>query len=77
MPKRNLIRVVRTATGISIDATGKAPGRGAYIHDKKTCWESAIKGPLAHALKTELTVQDRDLLVHFMESLPADVMNPA
>lgn len=75
MPKRNLIRVVRSPEGVSIDLTGKTAGRGAYLHDKKSCWESALKGALNHALKTELTEQDRDVLIHFMESLPADVMN--
>ena len=77
MPKRNLIRVVRSPKGVSIDLTGKTAGRGAYLHDKKSCWESALKGALNHALKIELTEQDRDVLIHFMESLPVDVMNEA
>ena len=77
MPKRNLIRVVRSPEGVSIDLTGKTAGRGAYLHDKKSCWENALKGALNHALKTELTEQDRDVLIHFMESLPVDVMNEA
>ncbi|MHB8114511.1 MAG: YlxR family protein [Bellilinea sp.] len=77
MPKRNLIRVVRSPEGVSIDLTGKTAGRGAYLHDKKSCWESALKGALNHALKIELTEQDRDVLIHFMESLPVDVMNEA
>ena len=77
MPKRNLIRVVRSPEGISVDSTGKAAGRGAYVHDKKSCWESALKGALAHALKTELTEQDRDVLIHFVDSLPVDVMTEA
>lgn len=77
MPKRNLIRVVRSPEGVSVDLTGKAAGRGAYVHDKKSCWESALKGALAHALKTELTEQDRDVLVHYVDSLPVDVMTEA
>ena len=77
MPKRNLIRVVRSPEGVSVDLTGKAAGRGAYVHDKKSCWESALKGALAHALKTELTEQDRDVLIHFVDSLPMDVMTEA
>jgi predicted RNA-binding protein YlxR (DUF448 family) len=77
MPKRNLIRVVRSPEGVSVDLTGKAAGRGAYVHDKKSCWESALKGVLAHALKTELTEQDRDVLIHYVDSLPVDVMTEA
>lgn len=31
-PKKELVRIVRTKQGeISIDATGKKPGRGAYV----------------------------------------------
>lgn len=77
MPKRNLIRVVRSPEGVSVDLTGKAAGRGAYVHDTKSCWESALKGALAHALKTELTEQDRDVLIHYVDSLPVDVMTEA
>ena len=31
LPKRELIRVVRTNEGIKVDVTGKLNGRGAYI----------------------------------------------
>jgi predicted RNA-binding protein YlxR (DUF448 family) len=74
LPKRNLIRVVRGSAGVTIDPTGKAAGRGAYVHDKRSCWEKALKGALSHALKTELTEADRSELVLYMESLPADDM---
>lgn len=42
--KRELVRVVRNKAGeVSLDTTGKAPGRGAYICPKKACLELAIK----------------------------------
>ena len=42
--KRELIRVVRTKEGeISLDATGKSQGRGAYICPIEECMEKAIK----------------------------------
>ncbi len=42
--KKNLIRIVKNKEGnISIDRTGKAQGRGAYICDNITCLEKAIK----------------------------------
>ena len=42
--KKNLIRIVKNKEGnISIDRTGKAQGRGAYICDNITCIEKAIK----------------------------------
>jgi predicted RNA-binding protein YlxR (DUF448 family) len=68
--KRTLTRVVRTDTGIVIDQTGKQPGRGAYIHDQKKCWQAAIKGKLANALKTEINDNDRKILLEFMQNLP-------
>lgn len=55
--KRQLTRVVRTAdSGLVLDKTGKIAGRGAYLCDKPTCWDNAVKrNLLAVALKTELT----------------------
>ena len=42
--KKDLIRVVKNKEGkISIDKTGKANGRGAYICDCIDCLEKAIK----------------------------------
>lgn len=43
--KRELIRVVRSPEGeISIDTTGKKPGRGAYICKDTNCLKLAKKG---------------------------------
>jgi predicted RNA-binding protein YlxR (DUF448 family) len=42
--KNNLIRVVKDNNSqISIDRTGKAAGRGAYICDNIECLDKAIK----------------------------------
>ncbi len=42
--KKELIRVVKdNQNNISIDKTGKANGRGAYICDNIECLEKAIK----------------------------------
>ena len=70
MPKRKMVRIVRTAIGVQVDATSKLAGRGAYLHDRRECWERGLKGPLAHALKTTLTSDDRARLEDFMNSLP-------
>lgn len=72
LPKRRLIRVVRTASGVAVDPSGKMAGRGAYLHERRSCWERGIKGALAHALKIELTMEDRQKLIFFMEDLPVD-----
>ena len=70
MAKRQLVRVVRTADGVLVDPTGKLAGRGAYLHDRRSCWESGLAGSLAHALKTELSAADRERLEAFMNALP-------
>jgi uncharacterized protein len=68
-PKRSLIRIVRGLSGVEIDLTGKRSGRGAYLHDQRSCWEKGLKGSLAHALKTELTADERQQLAAFALSL--------
>jgi predicted RNA-binding protein YlxR (DUF448 family) len=67
-----MVRLVRTADGVQIDPTGKLPGRGAYLHDRRECWERGLKGALGHALKANLTQDDRARLEKFMSNLPAD-----
>lgn len=71
LPKRTLMRLVRTPEGIRLDPSGKTAGRGAYLHNQSSCWERALKGALANALKMELTEQDREYLHGMMASLPA------
>ncbi|SFA89664.1 RNase P modulator RnpM [Clostridium frigidicarnis] len=42
--KKELIRIVRSPEGIvSVDLTGKKPGRGAYICKSEECLEKAFK----------------------------------
>jgi hypothetical protein len=69
MGKRQLVRLVRTTDGVLIDPTGKRAGRGAYLHDRRSCWESGLGGGLARALKTELTAADRERLQAFAATL--------
>lgn len=71
--KKTLTRVVKTDTGIIIDPTSKMQGRGAYIHNSQSCWQAALKGKLANALKTELTEEDRNKLLLFMKDLPESI----
>lgn len=75
LPKRALIRIVRTPGGIQIDPTGKAAGRGAYLHDRRICWERGLKGALAHALRVDLSDNDREILIKYMETLSTDLLS--
>ncbi len=75
LSKRDLIRIVRTPQGILVDPTGRADGRGAYLHNLRSCWEQAVKGPINHALKVELTPEDKIRLAEFMATLPNEEKN--
>ena len=72
LPKRQMVRIVRTTEGVRIDPTGKLAGRGAYLHDRRECWARGLRGALANALKAELTAEDRAQLENFMNTLPHD-----
>lgn len=60
--KRGLTRVVRGPEGVAIDPSGKAAGRGAYVHDQRSCWDRALKGSLSKALRTGLTDKELEQL---------------
>jgi len=77
LPKRSLIRIVRTADGVKVDPTGKIPGRGAYIHDVEDCWKKGLKGTLAHALKTEISIEDQEYLTSYITTFKEDHPQPA
>lgn len=72
LSKRALVRLVRSPAGVRLDPTGKAPGRGAYLHDQRSCWERGLRGALAQALRTELSQDDRRVLLAHMDGLPDD-----
>jgi predicted RNA-binding protein YlxR (DUF448 family) len=75
LPKRSLVRLVRRSEGIQVDPTGKLAGRGAYLHNLRSCWEKGLKGSLANALKITLTPEDLDRLVLYMQTLPEGAEN--
>ena len=72
LAKRSLMRIVRTTRGIQLDPSGKIDGRGAYVHNKRSCWERALKGALAHALKAEFSEQDYQVLRDYLSGLPSE-----
>ena len=67
-PKRTLIRIVNGPDGVTADPSGKAHGRGAYLHDRRECWLRGINGSLDHALKTKLSDQEKQNLLRYMET---------
>jgi len=59
-PKKELIRIVRSPEGaISVDKTGKASGRGAYVCQSAACLDRArkiraLERALEHAVEPEV-----------------------
>jgi predicted RNA-binding protein YlxR (DUF448 family) len=72
--KQTFVRIVRTPGQlVVIDPTGKANGRGAYLHRLRSCWEKALKGgTMNYALKITPAPEDMEALRAFAMSLPAD-----
>jgi uncharacterized protein len=67
--KRVLIRVVRAPDGrIDLDPTGRAPGRGAYVHQSRGCLKEAVrKGAIGRALHAPLGQAEAARLVLELE----------
>lgn len=63
--KRDLVRVVRDKEGrVSLDKTGRANGRGAYLCNKSECLMTALKRKaIQRALQVELTQDVQDQLM--------------
>lgn len=68
-PKKELIRVIRSAEGrVSLDFSGKAPGRGAYVCPDPACLKKAAKGKsLEHSFGTAVPAEVYDALLREME----------
>lgn len=76
--KRALVRVVRTASGVQVDPTGKLAGRGAYLHPLRGCWEKALETRgLQRALRTSLTAEESARLHDFAQGLPVAEVDEA
>ena len=72
--KREIVRVVRVPDGwVEIDETGKKSGRGAYVCRLTFCWGKAVdRGGLERALRVSLSLEDRQRLQSFVDSLASE-----
>ncbi|MBQ3896865.1 MAG: YlxR family protein [Clostridia bacterium] len=65
-PKQELVRVVKSNTGdVTLDLTGKAPGRGAYVCRSSECFEKARK---ARRFEREFSMKIPDEVYSQMEA---------
>ncbi|MEX2430437.1 MAG: YlxR family protein [Dehalococcoidia bacterium] len=76
--KRELIRIVLTPEGsCHVDPTGKHSGRGAYLCQRWECWDKAVKGGrLAHALRGDVSTEDKLRLSEFSRTLVPPAETP-
>ena len=70
-PKKELLRVVRSAEGVvSIDLTGRKPGRGAYVCHSAECLKKAIRQrQLERAFECALGEETSASLLRELETL--------
>ncbi len=72
--KRGLVRLVRATTEgdsrVTVDESGRAHGRGAYLCTRLECWQRALRtGAVARALNVQLTPDDRRALEEYSQRL--------
>lgn len=72
-PKKELVRIARSKEGVvSIDSTGKAPGRGAYIGiDPKEAILAKKKDILSRTLNVQVSDEFYDELITYVEHIKA------
>lgn len=77
-PKGELIRVVRRPDGtVGVDATGRQPGRGAYLCQDAACFDLAgRRRALAHALETQIPADIEALIAAGPDGLAAPTTHP-
>ena len=69
-PKSELIRVVKSPEGeVSLDFTGKKPGRGAYVCHDVSCFKRVVKSnALARVFKTQISSEINEEIQNQLEA---------
>lgn len=69
-PKKELIRIAGYEGEVSVDITGRAKGRGAYICRNAACLKLAIrKNALKRNLGMEMSSEQEEQLIAQLESM--------
>jgi predicted RNA-binding protein YlxR (DUF448 family) len=69
--KRELVRLVCAQGGVvTVNETGKMPGRGAYLCRQPGCWQEGLQsGRLERALRTTISRDNKEQLAEYGRSL--------
>lgn len=71
-PKQELTRIAFYEGRLTVDATGKAPGRGVYLCSDPVCRETAKKKrALQRSFKTSISVSETDKIFEELEKCDA------
>lgn len=55
LPKKDLVRIVKSENGVIVDETGRVNGHGVYLKmDENVINEARKKGVLKHALECDI-----------------------
>ncbi len=75
--KKSLIRVTSYEDIVTIDLTGKAKGRGAYLcKDNPDCWEKAYKRKaLERSLEMEITPEKKEKIFSKLKEISGGQTN--
>ncbi len=69
-PKKDLIRIVHSDNGITIDLSGKMNGRGAYLCNNAICFEKMIKSnKLSREFETDVSAGTYEALKEQFDSI--------
>ena len=67
--KADLLRIVRDPSGdVAFDATGRAPGRGAYVCSAACFAAASRKRKLDRALRTTMSDEDRQRIARELDA---------
>ncbi len=68
--KLELVRIVRTDDGVALDASGRMPGRGAYVCSKDCLVSAFASRKLQRALRCGIEGSEMDQVMTGMATLP-------
>ncbi len=63
--QKEMLRLVRTPNGsLRLDAAGRQPGRGGYLHRREDCWKKfAKRGGTVRSFRSAVQLQARQALL--------------
>lgn len=62
----SFVRLVRQPESVIVDeGRRRAPGRGVYLCRNAACWDRALRGALAQALRTTIDESNRQALIAY------------